>query len=273
MNDSLQPIVDGFLNGGAIPTPEEGVQAVQEVAANPHVQQGLQAVAQAASPQPEAEPVVEEEVETQAEVVEPNPHEDFYLLIGKHAESDHGDEPIRTHDAREKGLPEEERTYDIGYGHKIKDDEWTSGMIHGIPFVDGEGNYLALTEEQKQEILTADMKAESDLARKVWDKKLKAQGSSWDKLDIRYRYALTSLAYNVGGSKAGSQWNAVIPAAINRDVKEFAKQLRRQDNKKYTAGMDNRVLKELFYAMLIRNASEVSDVLPLADAKQAGVPL
>ena len=146
-------------------------------------------------------------------------------------------------------------------------------MIHGIPFVDSAGNYLKLTEEQKQTILNADMQAESTLARKVWDKKLEAQGSSWDELDIGYQQSLNSLAFNIGGSKAGKQYSAVLTAAINKDVKEFAKQLRRQDSGKHTAGMDNRVLKELFYAKLIKSASEVSDVLPLANARQAGVPL
>jgi len=36
--------------------------------------------------------------------------------------------------------------------------------------------------------------------------------------------------------------------------------------------MDNRVAKELYYAGLISNLSDVSDQLPLANAAQAGIP-
>tara|TARA_Y100000996_G_C22453753_1_gene614969 strand:- start:379 stop:999 length:621 start_codon:yes stop_codon:yes gene_type:complete len=200
-----------------------------------------------------------------------NPHDNFFLNIGIYAESDHGDVPVDTHDAREENL--EVKTRDVGYGHKVKESEIESKMIHGVPFIDDQGNYIPLSQEQKVTILNKDMQTESNLARQnAWDKKLNERGSSWDELDIRYRYCLTSLAYNVGGSKAAQQWDSVLTAAVDRKPKEFAKQLRRKDNNKHTAGMDNRVLKELYYSMIIRNASEVLDVLPLADPDQAGVP-
>tara|TARA_B100000768_G_C11264507_1_gene370403 strand:- start:902 stop:1576 length:675 start_codon:yes stop_codon:yes gene_type:complete len=191
----------------------------------------------------------------------------FYNNIGVHAESDHGDLPIRTHDKREAHLPEEQRSFDVGYGHKLTETELKSGTIYGIPFERG------LTAENKTNILNKDMANNIKIARdRSWDKKLKEKGGSWDKIDHGFQLVLTSLAYNVGGTRAADDWDRVLDEALNGDVKQFAKQARRQDNKKNTAGMDNRVLKEMYYAGLIKKASEVKDVLPLGSAKEAGIP-
>lgn len=201
----------------------------------------------------------------------PVPDDVFYLNIGKYAESDHGDTPIDTHDAREEGLTVKSK--DVGYGHKVKASEDKAGVIHGVKFKNEDGTYIPLTKENKATILKEDMAAELSLARKKgWDTKLKALGVKWDDLETPYKQALTSLAYNTGGSVAGEQFTAVLKAAKDLDVKEFAKQLRRNDNKKKTAGMDNRVAKELYYSGLIKSFSEVSDVLPLGSADGSGVP-
>lgn len=191
----------------------------------------------------------------------------FYRNIGIHAESDHGSLPIRTHDSREAHLPKDQRSFDIGYGHKLTKEELETGMIHGIPFLEG------LTAEDKTTILNKDMENNLKIAMESWQPKLQERGGSWDELASGYQMVLTSLAYNVGGTKAGAQWSSVLDAAMNQDVSEFAKQARRQDNNKYTAGMDNRVLKEMYYSGLINKASEVKDVLPLSDGVVAGIPL
>lgn len=196
----------------------------------------------------------------------------FYLNIGEQAETDHGDIPVATNDAAEKDKPIEQRTRDIGFGHKIKPSEDSSGMIHGIRFKNEDGTFIPLTEEQKIEILNKDMEAELSLARSSgWDTKLRNIGTSWDDLDYKYKNALTSLAFNTGGSNAGEGWTAVLTAAKNEDPVAFAKEMRRKDAGRNTAGMDNRVLKELYYSGIISNRSEVSSVLPLGD-KRSGVP-
>ncbi len=198
---------------------------------------------------------------------------DFYLDIGKKAEGDHGDIPKPTNDSREADKPIEDRSKDLGYGHKVKDFEEDSGLIHGIKFKREDGSYIPLTEKQKIKILNADMARELKLARqKGWDAKLKAIGTTWEDLDSKYQNALNSLAYNVGGPKAAKQWTAVLFAAKDKNVVDFAAEMRRKDNKKYTKGMDNRVVKELYYAGIINNFSEISSVLPLATADGAGVP-
>jgi len=127
----------------------------------------------------------------------------FYKNIGVHAESDHGALPIRTHDKREAHLPEEQRTFDVGYGHKLTETELKSGTIYGIPFERG------LTSEDKTTILNKDMANNIKIARDgSWDKKLKEKGGSWDKIDQGFQLVLTSLAYNVGGTKAADEWIA-----------------------------------------------------------------
>ena len=220
---------------------------------------------QGAAPQ-EASPVVEASTDNASS-------SSFFLDIGVHAESDHGGVPEVTNDAREANLPVSQRTRDIGFGHKITAAENASGFIHGVRFINEDGTFRELTEEDKTTILMADMDYHADRARvSGWDTKLANIGSSWDQLGEPYRNALTSLAYNVGGDKAGRTWTNVLTAARDQNVQSFALGLRRKDAGRHTAGMDNRVAKELYYSGLISSLSEVSDQLPLANAAQAGIP-
>jgi hypothetical protein len=192
-------------------------------------------------------------------------------------ETDHGDIPVPTNDASEANLPEDQRSKDVGYGHKVKPAEEASGMIHGVRFKDDQGNYIPLTEAQKQTILEGDMDANVDLARSDteggigWDTKLANINSSWDALDDDYKDVLTSLAFNVGGENAGRSWTAVLTAARDENVTEFARHIRRKDAGRYTAGMDNRAVKELYAAGIITGRRDVSTQLPLADYR-SGVP-
>jgi hypothetical protein len=194
----------------------------------------------------------------------------FFLDIGEKAESDHGSTPKLTADSREASLADSDKSMDIGFGHKIIRGgiEDTSGMIHGIKYKKTDGTYIALTKKQKVKILNEDMAVNLVAARKDytkvdgsvakgWDSKLKDLGTSWDDLDFRYQNALTSLAYNVGGKKAATQWKAVLKAAKEKNVASFAKELRREDGGSKTEGMDNRVAKELYYSGLIKGLSEL----------------
>lgn len=199
---------------------------------------------------------------------------EFYTKIAEKAETDHGSTPVITNDAGEAAKKDADKSRDIGYGHKITATENTSGKIHGIPFKDLKtGNFISLTDKDKVAIYNADMEMHTKAARdNGWDTKLSNLNTSWDKLDNKYTRVLSSLAYNVGGDKAGDQWTAVLKAAKDKDVTEFAKQLRRKDAGKYTSGMDNRVAKELYYSKLIDKLSDVSSVLPKANATVAGIP-
>ena len=206
---------------------------------------------------PVATPKLKKIGEVPATTVETSTNQ-FYLDIGKYAESDHGDTPVDTKDAREKD--KEVKSKDVGYGHKVTSDEGTAGT------------YISLTADNKATILKADMAEKVGVARKKgWDAELKKLGVTWDDIDSGYQQALTSLAYNIGGSGA-AKFKSVIKAANDKDVKAFAKELRRNDAGKKTAGMDNRVAKEMFYSGLIKNFSEVSAELPLGSADVAGIP-
>ena len=226
--------------------------------------------------------------------------EKFALSVAKKMESDHGDTPKPTKDAGEKNLSDDKKSLDVGYGHKIirggKED--ISGKIHGIKYKNEDGTYIPLTEEQKIFILKEDLIVNTKRARKSytmkdgtrekgWDEKLKDKGSSWDELDEDYKNVLSSLAFNVGGKKAAIQWDLVLQAAIDKDVAEFAKELRRNDANSRTEGMDNRVAKELYYAGLITSLDDLdlvwtekvgdknisrTSALPLVNATNSGVP-
>jgi GH24 family phage-related lysozyme (muramidase) len=216
---------------------------------------------------PEAEtPAVTEELTNNA----------FQTAITR-MEGDHGDTPVPTNDASEAHLPPAQRSKDVGYGHKVKTHEDTSGMIHGVRFKDEQGNYIALTEAQKRTILQGDIDENVALARRDtengigWDTKLANIDSSWDELDDDYKDVLGSLAFNVGGGTAGREWTAVLTAAKNENLTEFARHIRRQDNNRYTRGMDNRAMKELYAAGLITRRRDVQAQLPLADGR-SGVP-
>ena len=202
----------------------------------------------------------------------------FYDDIGTYGESDHGDTPVQSNDV---GADADD--LDVGYGHKLKQSEKDSGMIHGIKFKNEDGTYIPLTEVQKREILKKDFERETNLARNRangWDSKLETKGSSWDQLDFKYQNALSSLAFNVGGTLAGDDWDRVLDAAIAEDPKAFATEMRRTRDVRQPDGtikkvkdeaMDNRVAKELYYSGIIDKLSEVSDELPEATAG-SGVP-
>jgi hypothetical protein len=197
----------------------------------------------------------------------------FYMNIGIHGESDHGSTPQVTNDAREANKPDSQKSRDIGFGHKITASESASGKIHGITFKKEDGTFRPLTEDDKRHILKQDMALHQDEARRAgWDKKLANLGTSWEELEGPYQNALTSLAYNVGGGKAGRTWTNVLTAAKNKDVSAFAAGLRRKDAGRNTEGMDNRVAKELYYAGLIDSLADVKAQLPLATSR-SGVPL
>lgn len=152
----------------------------------------------------------------------------------------------------------------IGYGHNITKEEEATGMIHGIVFRDDNGEPLELTRPQARAIMQADIAQNVSIARdKGWDSELASYGYVWDNIDTEFQMALSSLAYNIGGYGAAKYKKAVV-AAADGAVLEFAKEMRRKIDGKYTKGADNRVVKELYYAGIIDSLDQVKSVLPLA---------
>ena len=184
----------------------------------------------------------------------------FFENISTIAERDHGSIPKATNDVGDN------TTLDIGYGHKITDTEKSLKEIHGVPYIDKAGKYIPLTQEQKNIIFRKDMEMHLIEARRAgWDKKLKAIGTRWEDLDIKYKLPLMSLAYNLGGANAGKQYTKVLQAAKDTNLIDFARELRRTSTYKengvvkngYNKGMDNRAVRELMYSGLITDTSAV----------------
>tara|TARA_R110002012_G_scaffold261044_1_gene442838 strand:+ start:1834 stop:2694 length:861 start_codon:yes stop_codon:yes gene_type:complete len=199
----------------------------------------------------------------------PELEKSFFNDIALIAESDHGSIPTATKDVGDT------TTKDIAYGHKITATEMALKEIHGIPFIDKQGNFIPLTQSQKNIIFKKDMQMNLVEARRAgWDSKLKTMGTSWEQLDNQYKLPLMSLAYNVGGTNAGKEWEKVLTAAKDKNLENFAKELRRvatykdkktgEIKKGYTKGTDNRVVRELKAARLISNSSSVKSVLEKA---------
>jgi len=179
-------------------------------------------------------------------------------------EGDHGDIPVQTHDRKEAN--QQDKTYDIAYGHKIKPNEWATGIIHGIQFKDVKtGKFIPLSEENKRIIQQQDVQQNVQVARNAgWDTKLEKRGLSWDTLDDTYKLPLEDLAYNVGGTNAGQSWTAIFDSIKDNNTSGFVGNLRRKDAGQNSIAMDNRAAKAAYSSGLI---------LTLDEAKQYGLEL
>ena len=215
---------------------------------------------------PKTEPQYEEAVIRNALSKQPvfkkpvsNLSESFYKQQQKW-ESDHGDTPIRTHDKQEQNKPVEERSLDVGFGHKITEAELASGTIYGIPFKDLKtGTYIPLTSSQKRTIQKLDIEANVQLARnKSWDATLKSKGMSYESLSEPYKLVLEDIAYNVGGNKA-AVWSGIFDSMKAGDTMKIVGHLRRKADGKNTSGMDNRAAKAAYAAGLISTLQEAKD--------------
>jgi hypothetical protein len=213
----------------------------------------------------------------------------FFRQVAEDAEGFHGNTPQVSNDALD--VQTGQTTYDIGYGHKITPAEFASGEIHGIQFIDSDGNYIPLTDEQIDEITTADFSMHEERAKVTWRPIFEEMSTpettyTWNSLDTPYQNVLTSLHYNVRrpsqfrqvvreAIKASEVVNDGTPEGIAREreaVLRFAQELRRQDAGRNTAGMDNRVAKELYFAGLIDSIDDISSVLDLASASDTNIP-
>jgi hypothetical protein len=85
------------------------------------------------------------------------------------------------------------KTYDIGYGHKLTDEEFKTGIVYGIKVRDDKGNKIALTDEQANFILRKDI--ESKAQDTVRDYK-NVTGKNFLDLDKNLQNVLVDSAFN-----------------------------------------------------------------------------
>jgi GH24 family phage-related lysozyme (muramidase) len=111
--------------------------------------------------------------------------------------------------AKEEGLPRGGKAYydppsqttliSIGYGHQIKQNEYSQGYIQAgderISLVGTRGIDTVLTKAQAQKLLEIDVASYINSARAPL-------GNAWNKLSINQQVALTSYAYNTGSTRS-----------------------------------------------------------------------
>lgn len=111
--------------------------------------------------------------------------------------------------SREEGLPRGGKAYydppsqqalvSIGYGHQIKQDEYSQGYIQAgderIPLNGIRGIDTVLTPTQAKKLLEIDVQKYVNSARVPL-------GDAWNKLTINQKVALTSYAYNTGSTRS-----------------------------------------------------------------------
>lgn len=111
--------------------------------------------------------------------------------------------------AREEGLPRGGKAYydppsqtnlvSIGYGHQIKEGEYSQGYIQAgderIPIIGSRGIDTVMTAAQARKLLEIDVTKYVNAARAPL-------GDAWNKLTINQKVALTSYAYNTGSTRS-----------------------------------------------------------------------
>ena len=85
------------------------------------------------------------------------------------------------------------KTYDIGHGHKLTDEEFKTGIVYGIKVRDDDGNKIGLTDEQANFILKKDIEAKAkDTVRDYKN----VTGKNFLDLDKNLQNVLVDYAFN-----------------------------------------------------------------------------
>ena len=85
------------------------------------------------------------------------------------------------------------KTYDIGHGHKLTDEEFKTGIVYGIKVRDDDGNKIGLTDEQANFILKKDIEAKAkDTVRDYKN----VTGKNFLDLDKNLQNVLVDSAFN-----------------------------------------------------------------------------
>tara|TARA_E500000178_G_scaffold267468_1_gene264967 strand:- start:6954 stop:8009 length:1056 start_codon:yes stop_codon:yes gene_type:complete len=61
--------------------------------------------------------------------------------------------------------PKLDKTYDIGYGHKLSSEEYKSGLVYGIKVKDDKGNFIPISKEDALKILNQDIKEKARITK------------------------------------------------------------------------------------------------------------
>ena len=73
--------------------------------------------------------------------------------------------PTVTEAIESKLNPKLDKTYDIGYGHKLSSEEYKSGLVYGIKVKDDKGNFIPISKEDALKILNEDIKEKGRITK------------------------------------------------------------------------------------------------------------
>jgi GH24 family phage-related lysozyme (muramidase) len=182
--------------------------------------------------------------------------------------------------AKEEGLPKKGKAYwdppnqkklvSIGYGHQIKDFEYTQGYISAgdekVPLKGDRGIDTVMTAEQSKKLLEIDAPKYEKAAKTPL-------GDSWEKLSEQQKSALISYAYNVGSTNSLVK-NGLKDAIDSGNMKLAAQIIRekgiRTANGVFNETLDKRRRKE---ADLFESGIQINPVVNVPSSNTTGIKI
>ena len=140
--------------------------------------------------------------------------------------------PTVTEAIETKLNPKLDKTYDIGYGHKLTPEEYKSGLVYGIKVKDDKGEFITISKENALKILNEDIKEKARITKIEYENKT---GKKFSDLSKTIQELLVESTFNGLSPKNAP---GLTTAASKNDIKGIVDNM----TDRYTGPKDNRVL-------------------------------
>tara|TARA_R110002074_G_scaffold326074_2_gene496349 strand:- start:403 stop:1467 length:1065 start_codon:yes stop_codon:yes gene_type:complete len=140
--------------------------------------------------------------------------------------------PTVTEAIESKLNPKLDKTYDIGYGHKLTPEEYKSGLVYGIKVKDDKGEFITISKENALKILNEDIKEKARITKIEYENKT---GKKFSDLSKTIQELLVESTFNGLSPKNAP---GLTTAASKNDIKGIVDNM----TDRYTGPKDNRVL-------------------------------
>ena len=128
--------------------------------------------------------------------------------------------------------PKLDKTYDIGYGHKLSSEEYKSGLVYGIKVKDDKGNFIPISKEDALKILKEDIKEKGRITKVEYENKT---GKKFSDLSKTIQELLVESTFNGLSPKKAP---GLTTAASKNDIKGIVDNM----TDRYTGPEGNRVI-------------------------------